>query len=128
MKRLECDQQVGHTSLKRGVNEIHQILRQLVALVTESELVAEDVEAREAILAFFVVPLALATFFAVNKFAFAGDSSSELDAEIEISANAFPVGTIETKNGFGVFEIGFVFHAAVARNTLSVEVLEVDSE
>jgi hypothetical protein len=97
-------------------------------LVSEGEFVAEDIEAGDAIFAFLIVALALATFFAVNKFAFAGNRAGELDAEVKVAANAFPIRAIETENGFGVFEIRFVFHATVSGNAFSVEVLEIDGE
>jgi hypothetical protein len=103
-------------------------LRRLRGSVSECEFVAEDVEAGEAILAFFIVAFTLAALLAAGDFAFGGDGAGELDAKIEVAANAFPVGTIETKNGFGVVKIGFVFHAAIARNAFRVKVLEVDGE
>ena len=102
--------------------------RRLRVLVSEREFVAKDIEAGNAIFAFFIVPLTLAAFFAAGDFALRGNSAGEFNAEIEVSANAFPVRAIETKNGFGVFEIGFVFHAAVAGDAFGVEILEVDGE
>jgi hypothetical protein len=123
---------VGNTSLKRGVNETWiattSYRRLLRVLVAESKFVAEDIEAGDAVFAFFVVPLALATFFAVNEFAFTRNGAGKFDAEIKVAANAFPIRTVETENRFGVFEIGFVFHAAVASDAFGVEVLEVNGE
>jgi hypothetical protein len=97
-------------------------------LVSEGEFVAEDIEAGDAIFAFFIVALTLAAHFAAGDFAFGGNGAGQFNAEIEVSANAFPIRAIETENGFGVFEVGFVFHAAIARNAFGVEIFQVDSE
>lgn len=97
-------------------------------LIPEGKFVAEDIQAGDAILAFLIVPLTLAALLATGDFAFAGNRAGELDAEVKVAANAFPIRTIETENGFGVVEIGFVFHPAVAGDAFGVEVLEVDGE
>jgi hypothetical protein len=96
--------------------------------ISECEFVAQDVQAGDAIFAFFIVALTLAAHFAAGDFALGGNGAGEFDAEIKVSANAFPIRTIEAENGFGVFEIGFVFHAAVAGDAFGVEILKVNGE
>lgn len=97
-------------------------------LISQRELIAQDIQAGDAILAFLIVALALAAHFTAGDFLFARDRARKFDAQIEVTADAFPIGTIERKNGLGVFEIGLVFHAAVAGDAFGVEILEVDGE